>query len=49
MTSSTTQGVKTILHPVTDLAKARAVYKTLLGVAPVADAAWYVGSGAVGQ
>ena len=37
------QGIKTILYPVTDLAKAKALYSQLLGVEPVADAAYYVG------
>ena len=34
MTDSSTQGIKTVLHPVSDLAKAKAVYTALLGVAP---------------
>jgi predicted enzyme related to lactoylglutathione lyase len=49
MTTSTTQGVKTILHPVTDLAKAKAVYTALLGVEPQADAPFYVGYDVEGQ
>lgn len=32
-----TQGVNTILHPVTDLEKAKPVYTALLGVEPMAD------------
>jgi predicted enzyme related to lactoylglutathione lyase len=47
--STTTQGVKTILHPVTDLDKAKPVYRALLGVEPVADAPYYVGYEAEGQ
>ena len=43
MTTSATQGIKTVLHPVTDLAKAKAVYTALLGVEPMADAPYYVG------
>jgi hypothetical protein len=43
MTSAPTQGVKTILHPVTDLAKAKPVCTALLGVEPMADAPYYVG------
>ena len=35
---SGTMGVKTILHPVTDLAKAKAIYTALLGIEPQADA-----------
>ena len=49
MTGSSTQGVKTILHPVTDLAKAKAVYTALLGIEPQADAPYYVGYEAEGQ
>jgi predicted enzyme related to lactoylglutathione lyase len=49
MTSATTLGVKTILHPVTDLAKAKPVYTALLGVEPMADSAYYVGYEAEGQ
>ena len=49
MTDSSTQGIKTVLHPVSDLAKAKPVYAALLGVAPQADAAYYVGFEAAGQ
>jgi predicted enzyme related to lactoylglutathione lyase len=49
MTGSSTQGVKTILHPVTDLAKAKAVYTALLGIKPQADAPYYVGYEVEGQ
>jgi len=49
MTGSTTQGIKTVLHPVTDLEKAKAVYAALLGVPPSADAPYYVGFDAEGQ
>jgi predicted enzyme related to lactoylglutathione lyase len=49
MTDSSTQGVKTILHPVTDLAKAKAVYNALLGMPPQHDAPYYVGYEAEGQ
>ena len=43
--STATQGVKTILHPVTDVEKAKPVYTALLGVEPAADAPYYVGNG----
>jgi predicted enzyme related to lactoylglutathione lyase len=46
---STTQGVKTVLHPVSDLAAAKAVYAALLGVEPNADSKYYVGFEAEGQ
>jgi predicted enzyme related to lactoylglutathione lyase len=49
MTGSPTQGIKTVLHPVTDLAAAKAVYTALLGVPPTADAPYYVGFDAAGQ
>jgi predicted enzyme related to lactoylglutathione lyase len=49
MTGSSTQGIKTVLHPVSDLAKAKAVYTALLGVTPIADSAYYVGFEAEGQ
>jgi predicted enzyme related to lactoylglutathione lyase len=45
----TTEGAKTLLHPVSDLTKAKAVYAALLGVAPTADAPYYVGFDAAGQ
>ena len=49
MTDSSTQGIKTVLHPVTDLAAAKAVYAALLGVPPQADSPYYVGFEAAGQ
>ena len=47
--SMTTQGIKTVLHPVSDLEKAKAVYSALLGFAPQADSSYYVGYEAEGQ
>lgn len=35
--------LRTIVHPVTDLAAAKAFYGTLLGVAPAVDQPYYVG------
>ena len=49
MTGSSTQGIKTVLHPVSDLAAAKPVYTALLGVEPTADASYYVGYDAAGQ
>ncbi|MGW6820552.1 VOC family protein [Streptomyces sp. NPDC055005] len=49
MTSSSTQGMKTVLHPVSDLARAKAVYAALLGVAPQTDGPHYVGFESAGQ
>jgi predicted enzyme related to lactoylglutathione lyase len=44
-----TEGVKTILHPVTDLAAAKPVYTALLGTPPAHDADYYVGYEVAGQ
>src|SRR6201987_4155417 len=49
MTGSPTEGIKTVLHPVSDLTKAKAVYSALLGGPPEADADYYVGFEAAGQ
>lgn len=49
MTDSSTQGITTVLHPVSDLAKAKPVYAALLGMAPQADADYYVGFEVAGQ
>ena len=48
-TEASTQGIKTVLHPVSDLEAAKAVYAALLGVAPQADSPYYVGFEAEGQ
>lgn len=48
-TDASTKGIKIILHPVTDLERAKAVYSTLLGIEPQADAPYYVGYEAAGQ
>jgi len=44
-----TEGVKTIIYPVTDLAKAKTLYGKLLGVEPNMDEAYYVGFNVEGQ
>ena len=49
MTDASTQGIKTVLHPVSDLATAKAVYTALLGVPPQTDESYYVGFEAAGQ
>jgi predicted enzyme related to lactoylglutathione lyase len=49
MTGSTTQGVKIVLHPVSDLAAAKAVYTALLGAPPAHDADYYAGYDTEGQ
>ena len=45
----TNEGVRTILHPVTDLPAAKAVYTALLGIEPQADSDYYVGYDVAGQ
>ena len=49
MTGSSTQGIKTVLHPVSDLETAKAVYSALLGVPPQADESYYVDFEVAGQ
>jgi predicted enzyme related to lactoylglutathione lyase len=49
MTDSSTQGIKTVLHPVSDLGSAKQLYAALLGVPPQTDASYYVGFEAAGQ
>ncbi len=50
-TSSTpsTSGIRTVLHPVSDLGKAKGVYAALLGVPPSNESPYYVGFEAAGQ
>jgi len=49
MTDPSNEGIKTVLHPVSDLAAAKPVYTALLGVEPQADAPYYVGYDVAGQ
>ena len=49
MAGSSTQGIKTVLHPVSDMEKAKAVYAAILGVAPQTDGPYYVGFDVEGQ
>ena len=49
MTGSSTMGIKTVLHPVSDLDAAKAVYAALLGMQPQSDSPYYVGFEAEGQ
>ena len=49
MSDASTQGIKTVLHPVSDLEKAKAVYTALLGFEPQHDGSYYVGYEAEGQ
>jgi len=49
MSSSSTQGIKIVLHPVSDPEQAKPVYTALLGIEPQHDAPYYVGYEAAGQ
>jgi predicted enzyme related to lactoylglutathione lyase len=49
MTASSTQGIKTVLLPVSDLATAKAMYGALLGAPPQSDSSYYVGFEVAGQ
>jgi predicted enzyme related to lactoylglutathione lyase len=49
MSGASTEGIKTVLVPVSDVGKSKAVYAALLGTEPQADAAYYVGFDAAGQ
>ena len=37
------QGIKIVIYPVKDVARAKALYSELLGVEPYVDEAYYVG------
>ena len=45
----TTEGIKTVLHPVSDLGKAKEMYAALLGIQPQTDSDYYVGFDVAGQ
>ena len=49
MSASSVRGIKTVLHPVSDVEKAQAVYTALLGVAPQTESPYYVGFDVAGQ
>jgi predicted enzyme related to lactoylglutathione lyase len=49
MPGTSTQGIKTVLHPVSDLTAAKTVYAALLGVPPEVDSSYYVGFEVAGQ
>jgi len=44
-----TEGIRTIIYPVKDIAQAKNLYSQLLGVAPDMDEAYYVGFNVAGQ
>lgn len=47
--ATSTEGVKTVLHPVSDLEAAKPLYAALLGIQPQTDSSFYVGFEAAGQ
>lgn len=49
MTDYSPNVIRTVLHPVSDLAKAKAVYAALLGIPPQTDSPYYVGFDVEGQ
>lgn len=49
MTDSSTEGIKTVLYPVSELDKAKELYSVLLGAAPGVDSPYYVGFDVAGQ
>jgi predicted enzyme related to lactoylglutathione lyase len=49
MSATSTQGIKTVLHPVTDMENAKAVFTALLGMPPQHDSEYYVGYDTDGQ
>ena len=49
MTGASTQGIKTVLHPVSDIAAAKKIYSALLGIEPQTDSPHYVGFDTAGQ
>jgi len=44
-----TSGIKTVIYPVTDLAQAKVLYGSILGVEPDMDEPYYVGFSVGGQ
>jgi len=49
MSTSAVQGIKTVLHPVSDVEQAKTVYTALLGIEPQTDSPYYVGFDVAGQ
>ncbi len=43
------EGIKTAIYPVSDLARAKAIFSAVLGTAPVMDEPYYVGYRVNGQ
>ncbi|MER6981214.1 hypothetical protein ABT317_30635, partial [Streptomyces carpinensis] len=49
MADEAIQGIKTVLHPVADVAAAKKLYAALFGIEPQADSEYYVGFEVAGQ
>lgn len=49
MSGSSTLGIRTVVHPVSDLAAAKAVYTVPIGAPPQTDGSCYVGYDVEGQ
>jgi predicted enzyme related to lactoylglutathione lyase len=49
MTGSSTEGIKIVLHPVSNLEAAKPIYAALLGLQPQTDSEYYVGFNTGGQ
>jgi predicted enzyme related to lactoylglutathione lyase len=49
MNTDATPAIRTIIYPVKDIAGAKAMYTSLLGVEPMMDEAYYVGYSVSGQ
>ncbi len=49
MNGPSNEGIKTVLHPVSDLEAAKPVYTAVLGSPPAQDAPYYVGYEVAGQ
>jgi len=49
MTDASPQGIKVVLHPVSDLERSKPLYTALLGAPPMADSPYYVGYEVGGQ
>ncbi|MHC5264243.1 VOC family protein [Streptomyces sp. UC4497] len=49
MADNAIQGIRTVLHPVADVAASKKVYAALLGIEPQTDSEYYVGFDLAGQ
>ncbi|MEW1685898.1 VOC family protein [Streptomyces sp. T12] len=49
MADEAVQGIKTVLHPVADVAAAKKLYAALFGIEPQTDSEYYVGFDVAGQ